>query len=75
MSSDLAESALPLEVRPAVGTDLERMLEAWLALTRYHTDFERRYELRAGADSEVRALRGAPSLTAPGGVVQLEGAF
>ena len=32
------------------------MLEAWLALTRYHTDFERRYELRAGADSEVRAL-------------------
>ena len=32
------------------------MLEAWLALTRYHARFERLFELRPGAEAEVREL-------------------
>lgn len=56
MPGDVPGAADALEVRRAVRTDLDRMLEAWLALTRYHAGFESLYELRAGAESEVRAL-------------------
>jgi len=56
MPGDPEEAPLALEVRPAVAADLDRMLEAWMALTRYHVRFEQRYELRTGAESEARAL-------------------
>ena len=45
-----------LLVRPAVGADLDRMLEAWLALTRYHFAFDPCYELRSDGEVEARAL-------------------
>ena len=56
MPGEGAAAAPPLEVRPAVDADLERMLEGWLALTRYHSALEQRYEIRAGAEAEVREL-------------------
>ena len=48
--------AAALEIRLARSADLDRMLEAWLALTRYHARFERLFELRPGAEVEVREL-------------------
>ena len=48
--------AAALEIRLARSADLDRMLEAWLALTRYHARFERFFELRPGAEAEVREL-------------------
>ncbi|MFP8877495.1 MAG: GNAT family N-acetyltransferase [Myxococcota bacterium] len=50
------DAAAALEIRLARSADLNRMLEAWLALTRYHARFERLFELRPGAEAEVREL-------------------
>ncbi|MGE4649650.1 MAG: GNAT family N-acetyltransferase [Myxococcota bacterium] len=50
------DAAAALEIRLARSADLDRMLEAWLALTRYHARFEQFFELRPGAEGEVREL-------------------
>jgi ribosomal protein S18 acetylase RimI-like enzyme len=42
-----------------VGRDLDRVVALWTALTQHHVAFDPLFELRPGADAEIRALLAA----------------